>query len=385
MMVSSVPFLQGSGDSMMRPTLLLLAAMGLLLFVLSSGCDSSGQKRKVETANDKPQTDSKSEAMTDECLGDQRTWKDISFSPDGKKIAFTSLFLGDFTERENQDDLDTDICVINADGTGMVRLTDDPGIDMFPTWSPDGRHLALIRGLPERMDDPVVADHLASTVVIMDADGSYEKELPGTKHKQPDDAMWNNRQEHIRPLDWSPSGEEIAFSSASCDIYIKPADSSGAARKLSRNPDWGCTRDPEWSPDGKRLAFSGDFGIYVRNLSEDRSDTDQVRRVAGGRGGYYYAPAWSPDGTEIVFFDNGQLHKVNVGGSGETDLGASGWSPNWLPDGKHIAYLGLDSFTTWSVYAYHNRVYEVSADGSHRTIVDHLPKGARWVEPRPEG
>jgi Tol biopolymer transport system component len=372
----------------MRPTLLLLAAMGLLLFVLSSGCDGSGQKRNVQAANDKPKSDSKSEPPSDWCLGDHRTWQDISFSPDGKKIAFTSTYQADQNDyytppRRNPDALDTDICVINADGTGMDRLTDDPRYDMFPTWSPDGKHLAFIRGLPEGMDDPLAEDHLASTVVIMDADGSHEKELPGTKHRQPDDAMFSYSAMDMRPLDWSPSGEEIAYSTASCDIYIKPADGSGAARKLPRDPDWGCTKNPAWSPDGKRLAFDGDFGVYVRNLSDGGRDTDQVRRVVGTTG-LHSTPTWSPDGTEIAFVGSSHcycIYKMDPDGSGGTNLGPFGWSPNWLPDGKHIAYLGWVSVCIGSDCddARSNAVYESDSDGSDRTVVEKLPKGAPYL------
>jgi Tol biopolymer transport system component len=350
-----------------RLTLLLLAAMGMLLFVLLAGCARSGHKQNVEAANNKRPTDSKSEVMSDGCLGKLRTWKDISFSPNGKKIAFTSVY-----QEVHSGDPGSDICMINADGTGMVRLTDDPRQDMFPTWSPDGRHLAFIRALPEDY-----GTNFVSAVVVMAADGSHEKELPGTKHRQPEDAMSNDS---MRPLDWSPSGEEIAYSSASCDIYIKPADGSGAASKLSRNPNWGCTKDPAWSPDGKRLAFGGDFGIYVKNLSDGSRDTEQVRRVAGGRGFTYHTPTWSPDGTEIAFDKNDtSLYKVNAGGSGETNLDSFGWSPNWLPDGNHIAFLRWVCGGSGCDKARYNAVYEMDPDGSERTIVDQLPKGAPYV------
>ena len=55
-----------------------------------------------------------------------------SWSPDGKKIAFAS-------ER----DANTEIYVMNADGSAPVRLTNNPASDFRPTWSPDGKKIAF--------------------------------------------------------------------------------------------------------------------------------------------------------------------------------------------------------------------------------------------------
>ncbi len=53
-------------------------------------------------------------------------------SPDGRRIAFAS-------DRDG----DLEIYVMDADGGGLRRLTDDPGRDDQPTWSPDGRWIAF--------------------------------------------------------------------------------------------------------------------------------------------------------------------------------------------------------------------------------------------------
>jgi len=54
-----------------------------------------------------------------------------AWSPDGTRIAFTSARDGNY-----------EIYVMNADGTDQTRLTDDPAYDMSPVWSPDGRQIA---------------------------------------------------------------------------------------------------------------------------------------------------------------------------------------------------------------------------------------------------
>jgi dipeptidyl aminopeptidase/acylaminoacyl peptidase len=44
----------------------------------------------------------------------------------------------------NGSDIEADIYTINVDGTAERRLTDTPGLDGFPTWSPDGQRLAFV-------------------------------------------------------------------------------------------------------------------------------------------------------------------------------------------------------------------------------------------------
>jgi TolB protein len=55
-----------------------------------------------------------------------------AWSPDGKKLAFASTRSGNL-----------DIWVVNSDGSGLVNLTNSPGIDSAPTWSPDGNKIAF--------------------------------------------------------------------------------------------------------------------------------------------------------------------------------------------------------------------------------------------------
>jgi serine/threonine-protein kinase len=56
-----------------------------------------------------------------------------AWSPDGNRIAYASDVEGN-----------RDIYVMNKDGSGITRLTDDPREDVYPTWSPDGRQIAFM-------------------------------------------------------------------------------------------------------------------------------------------------------------------------------------------------------------------------------------------------
>jgi dipeptidyl aminopeptidase/acylaminoacyl peptidase len=63
------------------------------------------------------------------------------FSPDGKRIAFTS-----------HRDGNAEIYVMNADGTGQRRLTNHPERDDYPAWHPDGKHLVIVSERDGRHD-----------------------------------------------------------------------------------------------------------------------------------------------------------------------------------------------------------------------------------------
>ena len=59
-----------------------------------------------------------------------------NWSPDGKRIAFTCP--------RQHIDIKSEICVMNADGSGRRYLTDNSAVDESPVWSPDGKRLAFV-------------------------------------------------------------------------------------------------------------------------------------------------------------------------------------------------------------------------------------------------
>jgi hypothetical protein len=129
------------------------------------------------------------------------------------RIAFASNRDGNF-----------EIYVMNADGSGVTRLTNNPANDWQPSWSPDGRRIAFVS---DRNGNP--------KIYVMNADGSGQTNLT------------NNPGIDWDPS-WSPDGKRIAFDSnrdGNYEIYIMNADGSGVTR-LTYNPA-DDTR-PSWSP-----------------------------------------------------------------------------------------------------------------------------------------
>jgi dipeptidyl aminopeptidase/acylaminoacyl peptidase len=79
-------------------------------------------------------------AATQVTSGDN--WKDTDpqWSPDGRRLAFVS----DRSGHEFDESYDTDIWVINADGSGLTKISDHKTEDASPRWSPDGQSIAFL-------------------------------------------------------------------------------------------------------------------------------------------------------------------------------------------------------------------------------------------------
>ncbi len=135
-----------------------------------------------------------------------------SFSPDGKRIVFTSTRNGP-----------SDLYVMNVDGSGQTRLTTDPGPDAMGSFSPDGTKIAF---WSRRTGD--------GDIYWMDSDGSNQVILTGSPSIE------------FEPV-YSPNTNEIAFSSnreGNWEIHVLDLN-TGIVRQLTHNlgqdraADWG--------------------------------------------------------------------------------------------------------------------------------------------------
>jgi hypothetical protein len=128
-----------------------------------------------------------------------------SWSPDGSKVAFVSLFPGNY-----------EIQVMNADGTGVRRLTSHPATDWKPTWSPDGTRIAFVTNRDGASNLEIYS--------MSAADGTGLARLTDRPGADLDPA-------------WGASGE-ILWSSAN-RLYRMNADGTGVtALGAGREPHW---------------------------------------------------------------------------------------------------------------------------------------------------
>jgi Tol biopolymer transport system component len=260
-----------------------------------------------------------------------------TFSPDGRKIAFASLFtVIDIPGPMGESHWESRIFTMNSDGTGRTQLTFGYR-EEGPAWSPDGSKLAFIGSLTDG----------TSHLFVMNADGSGQTPLTST----------GRAHDFLGPVPaWSPDGTRIAYSGSISDrpgIYVINADGSGETR-LTDGYDFGAA----WSPDGSRIAFvrtvigQGD-AIHVMN-----ADGSGLAQVGGVIGDSQHALSWSPDGTKIAFGLGGKVYVVNGNGTGLAQLtfGPYTSAPFWSPDGSRIAYYqGQD---------HESRLYLMELDGS---------------------
>lgn len=172
--------------------------------------------------------------------------------------------------------------------------------------------------------------------------------------------------EAAKPTDTLPHGQ-LAFVGADARIHLINADGSGDTPITTGPGD-----APAWSPDGTRLAFAGDSGIYLMNADGGAG----ALLIAGGT-----EPAWSPDGGRIAFATGTGIAMVNVDGSGFTLLssGPQDFSPAWSIDGSRIAFVRAvnDEITPSLIYVTTIKV-PFSA-----TVMTFLPSGEECASSSP--
>ena len=224
------------------------------------------------------------------------------YSPDGSKIAFYSARAGGLPE----------IYLINADGSGLSRLTLNEAADGFPAWSPDGRRIAFASERDGNWE-----------IYVMNADGSGQANLS----RSPGSTDWSPT--------WAPDGGRIAYRSANFgqegEIIAMGADGSGQINLTNSPTD---ESEPTWSPNGQLIAFesnrSGNRAIFImdgnganpRNLSNNAAND--------------LAPAWSPDGSRLAFESdrdgNREIYVMLNDGGGQTNVStnaADDRNPSW--------------------------------------------------------
>ncbi len=282
-----------------------------------------------------------------------------SLSPPG--LAFVS-----------QRDGNEEIYRMNPDGSGQIRLTDNPGRDLNPVWSPEGERIAF---RSDRQGDGPGYD-----IYVMNADGGTQTGL--------DVAV----QCCIFPfMSWSPDGQMIAITMPD-DIYGGDTGHVAlvnvARRTVSKPaPTQTSNFDPIWSPDGRRILFrsaeSEDADLYLVNAPPGSAGTPfRLTNNAAAD----YVPYWSPDGQKITFVSerdgNDEIYLINADGSGQINLtnnAALDRNPQWSPDGQKIAFVSDRDGS--------KGIYVMNADGSAQTYLTNAAGNERRpavVAGRPE-
>lgn len=254
-------------------------------------------------------------------VGSASLSSDAELSTTNGRIAFVSDRSG------NQE-----IYSMNSNGTGVLRLTNNPADDLSPVWSPDG------------------------TKIIFSSDRSgnyqiYSMNANGTGVTR----LTNNAFDEI-PSSWKPDGTKIAYMSgvlntsspfnSSFDIKVMNASGSSPVTIAAHSAN---DIAPVFSPNGARIAFSsnrdGDYEIY------SVAATGGALTKLTNNSSNDVTPTWKPDGAKIAFATDrnesfpiffGEIYVMNANGSLQTNLTNSSLAdvyPNWSPDGAKIAFM----------------------------------------------
>ena len=246
---------------------------------------------------------------------------------------------------------DGDLYVLQPGDTVPRVLIDSPAYESMPAWSPDGAYLAYIA----TEDD-------AEEIIIALMDGLDVAWQVNVTH--------NSVREHA-PV-WSSDGRYMAFVSdrdTDWGLYVGEVLKANVQHDivlfLPKRVTFTRFYDghPAWSPDGERIAFTSDQGLYWKIFLIRFSGADQIPFPGMEQIRSTAYPSWSPDGTRLAFATtvDGNWEIYTIGADGTdllrlTENPARDWDPAWSPDGAWIAFASDRSGN--------GDLYLVRADGS---------------------
>jgi len=274
--------------------------------------------------------------------------------------------------RFNPDLGDTQVYVVNPEGTGQRLVQGPTDIGESPHWFHDGAHIATggspLFGGGSRIINP-------DDGTFRDVDGQYPGLFNPCGTPSPDGTL-------LLCETFSDDGSQNG-------IHTIRSSDGGGLTQITSNPG-GDDIPGGWSPNGKRIVFdriapNGDSeGLFIINTNGTR--LKQITPAAFDLSSF---GSWSPHGNDIVFSrhvtpdvhssiwvvhaSGGGLHEINVQpasacGGANADPSALGCNePTWSPDGTMFAFVRSHSNDV------DGEIYTVNVDGTGLTQVTHAP------------
>jgi tricorn protease len=307
----------------------------------------------------------------------------LSYSPDGKQIAYNRIFTNFRTWKRYHGGLGQDIDIYDLDNRKLTHVTDWPGKETFPMWSGKTIYFLADHDARERENiwayDTVSHEFRQVThytdydidfpslgaggpgeagIVFQQGGKLHVLDIPSEKLHDldvtvPDDGTrtgprYVDASHVIREQDMgqhtdydvAPNGNRLVFS-ARGDLFTLPAE-HGNTRNLTQTSN--ADEDhPSWSPDGKTIAYTTDIS-GEQQLAIRSAEGGPEKILTHFQNGYFYGPRWSPNGDRLAFSDNGhRLWVVSVAGGEPQQIAQDPYqevqSYTWTPDGRWLAYV----------------------------------------------
>ncbi|MDQ3610878.1 MAG: hypothetical protein M4D85_04565 [Actinomycetota bacterium] len=243
-----------------------------------------------------------------------------AWSPDGTRLTFSS---------DRADPGNFDVYVMNADGTGVTRLTDAPGEDRGTSWTSDGErivfHSARDRDASHSFD-----------VFTMKPDGTDQ-----TKIFTNGSAAYVCGDSETGTIVFNSNGDPLGTNPVNdngfrdFEIFTMDIDGSNVFQVTSNTV---IDSGPKWSPDCSTISYNS---LDTTSLDIFRIDADGSDRVnlTNTPGVFDAFSAWSPDGSRIVFSSNRdvnfEIYSMDAIDGGNvtrltfTDLGQADFRADW--------------------------------------------------------
>ncbi len=213
-----------------------------------------------------------------------------------------------------------DIWCVDYDGEGLLRLTSNRTLNLFPSWSPDNKQIAFMSFRQGQQGTYLLEAATGTVRMVGETSGS-----------------------NLGPC-WHPGGQElvVALSKAGQpDIYRLGLDGR-VIRRLTVSES--IEVSPGWSPSGHDLVYTSDRTGSPQLYIMDADGTGRRRLTFEGK--YNDSADWSPRGDRIVYAcreqDITQLMLIEAGGENRRLLTDLSWrnceDPSWAPDGRHVVF-----------------------------------------------
>lgn len=314
----------------------------------------------------------------------------LSFSPDGKRVAFTRTATETRTWKRYRGGYAQDVWVGNLDKMEFSKITDFEGTDGYPLWVEDRIYFVSdrdgvmnlysvdtsggdLRRHTHHADYDVRWPAYAAGRIAYECGGDiYLFDVGRDRYSKLDVIVPSDRVDlrpryvepakHVTDFEISPEGRRVVFCSRG-DVALVPTK-EGRLIEIAAGSAWR-DKSPRWFADGSKLAYisdaTGEEEIYVVD-ADRKAGPKQITKT----GEIWKFPALpSPDGKRLAYADGScKLYIVDLESGWRAVVDTSDvWEIreySWSPDSRWLAYSKPEDFRFSSIFIYDSKSEKIT-------------------------